>query len=52
MIDAAVKNGADFCKFQNMNENITDGPWDKDGRREIYKKAQLTEEDHYTLKKY
>ena len=53
MIDAAVKNGADFCKFQTWNEKtLRDGPWDKDGRREIYKKAQLTEEDHYTLKKY
>ncbi len=53
MIDAAVKNGADYCKFQTWNEKtLKNGPWDKDGRREIYKKAQLSEKDHLILKNY
>lgn len=51
MIDIASKNGADICKFQSWKEeNLKFGPWDNDGRREIYKKAQLTENQHYELK--
>jgi len=50
MIKAASENGADICKFQSWSEkNLKDGPWDQDGRREIYKKAQLTKEKHYEL---
>ena len=53
MIKAAKQNGADYCKFQTWSENnLKDGPWDLDGRRKIYKKAQLTYEDHRILKKY
>tara|TARA_Y100000816_G_C26107718_1_gene589288 strand:+ start:5557 stop:6372 length:816 start_codon:yes stop_codon:yes gene_type:complete len=53
MIKAAKKNGADYCKFQTWNEkNLKDGPWDTDGRRDIYKKAQLSEQNHYELKEY
>ncbi len=53
MIKAAKQNGADYCKFQTWSEaNLKDGPWDLDGRREIYKKAQLTYKDHIILKKY
>ena len=52
MIKAAAKNGADFCKFQTWSvENLKNGPWDDDGRREIYEKAQLSESDHIFLKK-
>ncbi len=52
MILAAKKNGADYCKFQTWSEkNLKPGPWDKDGRREIYVKAGLTEEKHHKLKK-
>ena len=28
---------------------LKSGPWDNDGRREIYKKAQLTQEKHLEL---
>ena len=52
MIISAKKSGADFCKFQTWSEkNLKPGPWDKDGRREIYIKAGLTEEKHHKLKK-
>lgn len=51
MIIAAKKNGADYCKFQTWSEkNLKAGPWDTDGRREIYIKAGLTEEKHHKLK--
>ena len=53
MILIAKKNGADFCKFQTWSEkNLKSGPWDTDGRRKIYKKAELTLEKHFLLKKY
>ncbi len=53
MILVAKKNGADFCKFQTWSEkNLKAGPWDTDGRRKIYKKAELTLEKHLLLKKY
>lgn len=40
MIKAAKKAGADYAKFQVWNpENLKPGPWDEDGRREIYNKA-------------
>ena len=52
MIEAASKSGADICKFQTWSEkNLKEGPWDKDGRREIYKKAELDEQKHIFLKK-
>lgn len=52
MIVAAASNGADICKFQTWSEkNLKSGQWDSDGRRDVYKKAQLSEEDHYYLKK-
>tara|TARA_B100000579_G_scaffold436696_1_gene463474 strand:+ start:336 stop:1139 length:804 start_codon:yes stop_codon:yes gene_type:complete len=52
MIISAKKSGADYCKFQTWSEkNLKPGPWDKDGRREIYIKAGLTEEKHHKLKK-
>ena len=39
MIKEAKKGGADYCKFQTWSEkNLKPGPWDEDGRREIYKK--------------
>ena len=53
MIDVASKSGADICKFQSWSErNLKSGPWDNDGRREIYKKAQLTHDQHYLLKEH
>ena len=44
MILEAKKNGADFAKFQTWSvDNLKSGSWDKDGRRKIYEKAQLTQ---------
>jgi len=53
MIKLASKSGADICKFQTWSEkNLKNGSWDMDGRREIYKKAQLTINQHkYLIKK-
>ena len=51
-IKSASQNGADYCKFQTWSvKNLKTGAWDIDGRRKIYEKAQLTEADHYKLKK-
>ena len=53
MIDSASKNGADICKFQTWSEKyLKAGPWDSDGRREIYKKAQLSHDQHLELREY
>ena len=50
MINSAAINGADLCKFQTWSEeNLKSGPWDNDGRREIYKKAQLSKDNHIEL---
>lgn len=53
MIFQAKKNGADIVKTQIFNvQNLKKGPWDKDGRREIYKKAQLDKNKYKELFKY
>ncbi len=53
MIDAAVNAGVDYCKFQTWKvNNLKDGPWNDDGRLEIYKKAELSDEKHMELVKY
>ena len=53
MIKKAKESGADFCKFQSWGiKNLRFGPWNKDGRLEIYKKAELTEEKHIKLIEY
>lgn len=50
MIFAAAKAGADIVKFQTWRvKNLKPGPWDDDGRREIYIKAELTEQNHFEL---
>jgi N,N'-diacetyllegionaminate synthase len=52
MIISASESGADICKFQTWSEdNLKNGSWDDDGRREIYKKAQLSKDDHLLLKR-
>jgi len=52
MIKVAAKSGADYCKFQTWSEdNLKPGAWDNDGRRHIYKKAQLSPKMHYILKR-
>ena len=53
MILEAKQNGADFAKFQTWSvDNLKDGSWNIDGRRQIYEKAQLTEKKHEILKNY
>ena len=53
MINASKENGADFVKFQTWSvDRLTSGPWDEDGRLEIYKKAELSLNDHQQLKSY
>lgn len=52
MIKAAKNSGADYAKFQTWSvKNLKAGPWDKDGRREIYEKAELTKSDYTKLLK-
>ena len=52
MIIEAAKNGAEICKFQSWQvKNLKSGSWDNDGRREIYRKAELSDKDHFDLKK-
>ena len=42
MIKAAKRSGADYAKFQTWSvKNLKPGPWDNDGRRQIYEKAEL-----------
>jgi N,N'-diacetyllegionaminate synthase len=53
MIVAAKESGADYAKFQTWSvKNLKPGPWDKDGRLQIYKKAEITKDKHHLLKQY
>lgn len=53
MIHASKESGADIVKFQTWSvDRLKPGPWDEDGRLEIYKKAELSENDHQQLKAY
>jgi len=53
MVSAAAESGADYAKFQTWSvDNLKKGPWDKDGRLEIYKKAELTCDQHNQLAEY
>jgi N,N'-diacetyllegionaminate synthase len=53
MILSAKKNGADYVKTQIFDpSSLKPGPWDNDGRREIYKKAKLTNEKYSNLLRY
>ena len=53
MVSAAKESGADYAKFQTWKvDRLIDGPWDTDGRREIYNKAELTREKHQIMKEY
>jgi len=50
MINSAKDSGADYAKFQTWSvERLKQGVWDKDGRREIYEKAELSEDNHIEL---
>jgi N,N'-diacetyllegionaminate synthase len=53
MVSAAFESGANYAKFQTWKvDRLIPGPWDTDGRREIYEKAELTEERHELLKEH
>ena len=53
MIIAAKENGADYAKFQTWKVNrLKPGPWDDDGRRQIYEKAELSVDDHHELHEF
>ncbi len=53
MVSAAKESGADYAKFQTWKvDRLIDGPWDTDGRREIYERAELTKEKHQIMKEY
>ena len=50
MIDEAFNSGADYAKFQTWSvKRLKNGLWDTDGRKEIYKKAELSEANHIEL---
>lgn len=52
MIKEASLSGADYAKFQTWSvKNLRKGPWDLDGRRNIYEKAELSKEDYFKLVK-
>jgi N,N'-diacetyllegionaminate synthase len=53
MIDRASDSGATYAKFQTWKVNrLKPGPWDDDGRRQIYEKAELSDDDHFRLKQH
>jgi sialic acid synthase SpsE len=53
MIAAANESGADIVKTQTFDiKRLKQGPWDTDGRRDIYKKAQLSLNQHIELRDY
>jgi N,N'-diacetyllegionaminate synthase len=53
MIEFAKDSGADYAKFQTWKaERLVPGPWDEDGRRELYEEAELTIEKHGIMKEY
>ena len=53
MITAANDSGADIVKTQTFDvRRLKEGPWDTDGRREIYEKAQLNLEQYIELRDY
>jgi len=53
MIEAAANSGADYAKFQTWSvDGLKPGPWDTDGRRELYEKAELTDAMHEELYLY
>jgi sialic acid synthase SpsE len=53
MIYEAKESGADIVKTQTFDvRRLKEGPWDTDGRREIYEKAQLNLEQHIKLRDY
>jgi len=53
MIASAAEAGADYAKFQTWSvNNLKNGPWDTDGRIDIYRKAELSKSQHIELADY
>ena len=53
MIKNASSNNCKFVKFQLWDPNtLKSGPWDKDGRRQIYNKAFLSDDNYRELYNY
>ena len=53
MILKSKENGADLVKFQTWSvKRLKHGPWDEDGRLEIYKQAELSLDQHFELYEY
>ena len=53
MAKAAKDSGADYAKYQTWSvDRLKPGSWDKDGRREIYEKAELSKQNHIELIDY
>ena len=51
MIEAAAEAGATYLKTQTFSAStLKAGPWDTDGRREIYEKVSLSKDDHNFLR--
>lgn len=52
MIVASAQSGATFAKFQTWSvKRLKPGVWDTDGRRQIYEKAELSDDQHTLLSK-
>lgn len=50
MIVEAANAGASYVKFQSWSvKNLKPGPWDNDGRRQIYEAAELSDDQHRHL---
>lgn len=53
MAKAAQESGATYAKYQTWSvDRLKPGAWDKDGRRQIYEKAELSKQDHIDLIRY
>jgi len=50
MAAAAADSGAHYAKFQTWSTTrLKSGPWDLDGRRQLYEQAELSREGHEQL---
>ena len=53
MICSAKESGADFAKFQTWStKDLIDGPWYKDNRIKLYRKSELSIDQHFELFEY
>tara|TARA_B100000989_G_scaffold94021_1_gene68353 strand:+ start:25584 stop:26393 length:810 start_codon:yes stop_codon:yes gene_type:complete len=53
MISSAKESGADFAKFQTWStKDLIDGPWFRDNRIKLYRKSELSVDQHFELFEY